>query len=96
MKTVLFSAILAAGVLSLGVAQAQTVPDVAKNNCGKCHELDKKKKGPPYLETAKKYKGKADAEATMFKTITDPKGDHPELKASPEDTKTVLKWILTL
>ena len=96
MKAFLFSAIVAAGVLAAGAAQAQTVPDVAKTNCGKCHELDKKKKGPSYLDTAKKYKGKADAEATMFKIVTDPKGDHPEMTAKPEDVKTVLKWILTL
>ena len=32
----------------------------------------------------------------IFKSITDPKGDHPEMKASPEDTKTMIKWILTL
>ena len=64
--------------------------------CAKCHELDKKKKGPAFQESAKKYKGKADAEAVIFKSITDPKGDHPEMKASPEDTKTMIKWILTL
>ena len=38
----------------------------------------------------------ADAEAAMLKSITDPKGDHPEMKASPEDAKTMVKWILTL
>jgi cytochrome c len=96
MKAVLLSAIVAAGVLSVGVAKAQTVPEVAKTQCGKCHELDKKKKGPSFQESAKKYKGKADAEATMFKFVTDTKGDHPEIKASPDEIKTVLKWILTL
>jgi len=58
------------------VAQAQTV-DVAaaealakKSNCTKCHSLDKKKDGPPYKETAAKYKGKSDAEAKLVKHIT--------------------------
>jgi cytochrome c len=57
-------------------AQAQTV-DVAaaealakKSNCTKCHSVDKKKDGPPYKETAAKYKGKADAEAKLVKHIT--------------------------
>ena len=95
MKAILLSAILAAGVLSVGTAQASL--DLSKSaGCAKCHELDKKKKGPAFQESAKKYKGKADAEAVIFKTITDPKGDHPEMKASPEDTKTMIKWILTL
>ena len=95
MKTLLLSAILAAGVLSLGTAQAS--PELAKSaGCVKCHDIDKKKKGPSFKDSAAKYKGKADAEAVIFKTITDPKGDHPEMKASPEDTKSMIKWILTL
>ena len=95
MKTALLSAILAAGVLSLSTAQAS--PELSKSaGCVKCHELDKKKKGPAFKDSAAKYKGKADAEAVIFKTITDPKGDHPEMKASAEDTKTMIKWILTL
>lgn len=57
-------------------AQAQAV-DVAaaealtkKSNCTKCHSVDKKKDGPPFKETAAKYKGKADAEAKVVKHIT--------------------------
>jgi cytochrome c len=92
MKSLLIAALLSAGVLFAGAAQAN--PDLAKAQCGKCHELDKKKKGPAFKETAAKYKGKADAEATLFKSIMDPKGDHPEMKSSPEDVKTVLKWVM--
>jgi cytochrome c len=93
MKTILFSAVLAAGVLALGTAQAS--PELSKSaGCAKCHDLEKKKKGPSYKESAAKYKGKADAEATIFKSITDPNGDHPEMKASADDTKTMIKWIL--
>ena len=94
MKSVLIASLVAAGVLFAGAAQANA--DLANANCGKCHEMDKKKKGPAYKETAAKFKGKADAENTLFKAITDPKGDHPEMKATPEETRTVLKWILTL
>jgi cytochrome c len=95
MKLVLISAFVAAGVLATGAAQAS--PELSKSaGCVKCHEIDKKKKGPAFKDSAAKYKGKADAEATIFKTITDPNGDHPEMKASPEDTKTMIKWILTL
>ena len=95
MKSILIPALVAAGVLFAGAVQAS--PELSKSaGCAKCHELDKKKKGPAFKDSAAKYKGKADAEALMFKTITDPKGDHPEMKASPEDTKTMIKWILTL
>lgn len=92
MKAILIAPLVAAGVLFVGTVQAN--PELANANCGKCHEMDKKKKGPAYKETAAKYKGKADAEATIFKAITDPKGDHPEMKSKPEDTKAVIKWVL--
>lgn len=97
MKLVLISAFLAAGVLTAGAAQAS--PDLAKSaGCAKCHDMDKTKKGSPgFKETAAKYKGKADAEAAILKAITDPNGDHPEMKkTAPEDVKTMVKWILTL
>jgi cytochrome c len=92
MKRVLIASLVATGVLFAGAAYANA--DLAQANCGKCHEMDKKKKGPAYKVTAAKYKGKPDAEATMFKFVTDPNGDHPENKAKPEDVKTVIKWIL--
>ncbi|MDP1648150.1 MAG: class I cytochrome c [Rubrivivax sp.] len=95
MKAVLMYAIVAAAVLSAGVVQAS--PELSKSaGCVKCHDIEKKKKGPPFKESAAKYKGKAGADATIFKAITDPKGDHPEMKASADDTKTMIKWILTL
>lgn len=96
MKAVLMSAIVAAAVLSAGAVQAS--PDLAKSaGCVKCHDMDKKKKGAPgFKETAAQYKGKADAETSIFKSITNPTGDHPEIKAKPDDTKAVVKWILSL
>jgi len=95
MRFVLMSVIAAAALVSAGLAQASA--DLAKSaGCTKCHDMDKTKKGAPgFKETAAKYKGKADAEAVILKNITNAKGDHPEIKASPEDTKTVVKWILT-
>ena len=92
MKSVLIACLVTAGVLFAGAARAN--PDLAQANCGKCHEMDKKKKGPSYKATATKWKGKAGAEDEMFKLINDPKGDHPEFKAKPEDQKAVIKWIL--
>lgn len=94
MKQFLIASMIATGVFFAGAASAN--PDLAKAQCGKCHEMDKKKKGPSFTESAAKFKGKAGAEETMFKLATDPKGDHPEMKTTPEDTRTVIKWILTL
>ena len=68
---------LAGGLMCGALAvQAQTV-DVAaaealakSSGCTKCHSVDKKKDGPSFKESAGKYKGKADAEATLTKQIT--------------------------
>lgn len=92
MKTFLIAALVAFGALASMPARASA--DLANTNCGKCHEMDKKKKGPSWKTIAAKYKGKPDAEAAALKATIDPGGDHPEFKAKPEDTKAVIKWIL--
>jgi cytochrome c len=92
MKTLIAATFVALGVMSMGAAQANA--DLAEANCGKCHALDKKKKGPSFKQIAAKYKGKADAEAAVYKAFSDPNGDHPEVKVKPEDAKTVIKWVL--
>jgi len=94
MRNLLIASAVTASVLFAGVAYAN--PQLAEANCGKCHEMDKKKKGPSYKTTAAKWKGKANAEAEMFKLVKDKDGDHPEIKAKDDDIKTVIKWILTL
>jgi cytochrome c len=94
MKILLVSACAATIMLASGSATASA--DLANANCGKCHEMDKKKKGPSWKTMSAKYKGKPDAEAAALKATTDPNGDHPEFKAKPEDTKAVIKWMLTL
>ena len=93
MKSFWLCVLLAAGVFAAGVASANA--DLAQANCGKCYEMDKKKKGPSWKTIAAKYKGKPDAEAAALKATIDPNGDHPEFKAKPEDTKAVIKWVLT-
>jgi cytochrome c len=96
MKALLLSAVVAAAFLSAGAVHASA--DLAKSaGCAKCHDMDKTKKGAPgFKETAAQYKGKADAEATILKKINDTKGDHPEMKAKPEEVQSVVKWILSL
>ena len=96
MKSLLIASMIAAGVLFAGAARAQDAATVAKDQCGKCHEVDKKKKGPAWKDVAAKNKGKADAQATLAKFALDPKGDHPEMKATPEQVNTVLKWVLAM
>ena len=83
----------AASALSVaGAASAQE--DLAKKDgCMNCHDVSTKKVGPAFKDVAAKYKGKADAEATLFTKIKDGKG-HPGTKASDNDLKGILKWVL--
>jgi cytochrome c len=101
-----------AGVLAAFAAAAASQPADAgaaealmkKSGCFKCHSVTAKKEGPPYKEVAAKFKGKADAEATLFKHLTtnpkikvDGKEElHDSLKTKNDaDIKNVIAFILS-
>lgn len=74
-----------------------------KSGCMKCHSVSAKKEGPPFKETAAKYKGKADAEkALMTHLTTNPKVKvdgkeelHDSLKTKDEaEVRNVVQYIL--
>ena len=75
-----------------------------KNDCFKCHAVDKKKDGPPYKEVAKKQKGKPDAVDKLTKHITTKpmveidgkKEEHKAIKGEPGEIRNVVEWILSL
>jgi len=65
------SAVLA--LVSISPAQAAVDADAAqalfkKNDCTKCHAVDKTKKGPSLQKIAAKYKGKAEGEKKSSRT----------------------------
>jgi cytochrome c len=94
MKTMLIAVAAAAALAGAGMASASE--DLAKaNGCMNCHAVDTKKVGPAFKEVSKKYKGKADAEATITKALTEGKG-HPQTKAKPEDAAKLVKWVLSM
>ena len=104
-KTLLSVSLLALGVLATG-AHATVDEDAAKalakkNDCFKCHAIDKEKKGPSYKKIAAKYKGNAKAEAMLVDKVK--KGGTgvwgqipmpPNAAVKDEDIKTLVKWIL--
>lgn len=79
-----------------------------KNDCFKCHALDKTKKGPSYKKIAEKYrnKDKAEAKDKMIKNITTgPKvkmedgteEDHKIIKTKdPKELDNLVNWILSM
>jgi cytochrome c len=102
---------VAVAALATPIAFAQSGVDTASaealiksSKCLKCHSVDKKKDGPAFKETAAKYKGKADAEATLFKHITTaPKikvdgveEEHQKVLSKNEaEIRNLVRWILT-
>ena len=94
MKSMLIAVAAAAALTCAGAASAQE--DLAKSSgCLNCHATDTKKVGPAFKDVAKKYKGKADAEATLTKALTEGKG-HPKTSAKPDDIAKLVKWVLSM
>lgn len=75
-----------------------------RNDCFKCHAIDKTKKGPSYKKIAEKNKGKADVEAKFTKHLqSSPKvkledgteEEHREIDTKdPAEIKNLIQWIL--
>ena len=76
-----------------------------KNDCFKCHAVDKTKKGPSYKKIAAKYKEKKMTEADAIKQMTEGKKvkledgseeDHKIIDTKDEkQIKNLLAWILS-
>ena len=93
MKAFVMVAVAAAGLACAGAANAQEA--LAKSSgCMNCHDVATKKIGPAFKDVAAKYKGKADAEATLV-TKLETKAGHPEVKAKGDDLKGIIKWVLS-
>ena len=75
------------GAAAVGLSPAVLADDAAvesllkKSNCLKCHAVDKKKEGPSFMDTAAKYRGKADAEAKLVAFLT----TNPKVKIDGHD-----------
>ena len=74
MKT--FVLLFAAGAIcASGIAAAQAPADLLKSkNCMSCHDVDKKKVGPSFKDTAAKYKDDKGAEAKIVAELKEGKG----------------------
>ncbi|NMG76817.1 c-type cytochrome [Aromatoleum diolicum] len=104
----LIAATLVASAVSLPAAAVDAAAAdalVRKSKCLTCHAVEKKKDGPPFKETAGKYKGKPDAIEKLTKHVTVPskvkvegkEEDHETLKTEdPAAVKNVVEWILSL
>ena len=78
MSRPLVTSILTAAIAMFAVADvhAEAIDAAAaqalakKNDCFKCHAIDKTKKGPSIKKIAEKYRGKADGQEKAIKNMT--------------------------
>lgn len=97
-------AVMPVEAAAIDVAAAKAL--AKKNDCFKCHAIDKTKKGPSYKKIAAKYKGKADGESKLIKNFTTgPKvkledgteEDHKIIDTKDmNEMKNLANWILSL
>jgi cytochrome c len=104
MKLVIPVIVATISLTMAGFAQAADMPAAGKAKCGACHDVDKKKMGPSYMDIAAKYKGDADAVGKLVANITKggsfgwnigkmpPKG----MGASEADIKAMAEYIAGL
>ena len=94
MRLLVVTALASIALAASATASAQE--DKAKAaGCTNCHAADTKKVGPSFKDIAAKFKGQADAQDKLVTAITTGKG-HPAVKASPDDVKGIVKWILAM
>jgi cytochrome c len=94
MKLIAMTVVATIALAAASAASAQEA--LAKSSgCLNCHAVDTKKIGPAFKDVAAKYKGKGDAEATLSAKVSAGK-DHPAVKASGDDVKSLVKWVLSM
>ena len=94
MKSIVIAVVATIGLAAGQAANAQEA--LAKSSgCLNCHAVDTKKMGPSFKSVAEKYKGKADAEGMLVAKLKAGK-DHPAVKVSDDDAKSLVKWVLAM
>ena len=93
-STLLLAVPLSFALTGLTTAHAAPDADAAQalmksNKCTKCHAVDKEKSGPSLKKISAKYKGKADGEAAVIKSITT--GPKVKLEDGSEEEHTIIK-----
>jgi len=101
----LFVALAAMSPVHAAVDEAAAMALAKKNDCTKCHAVDKTKKGPSYKKVAAKYKEKKLGEKDAIKQMTEGKKvkledgseeDHKIIETKdPKELSNLAQWILS-
>ena len=93
-RTTILAFLIAAAGLAAGTASADGAAILKEKGCLGCHDFEKKKVGPAYKDVAAKYKGQADAVDKLTTKVSTAAG-HPKVKASPEEVKEAVTYVLS-
>lgn len=94
MKSIILAALTVSGFFVAGLANASE--ELAKKaGCTVCHATAEKKVGPAFKDIAARNKGKAGAEGSLVAKVKGGK-QHPPVKASDDDVKKIVKWVLAM
>lgn len=85
-------AVAAAGLFASGMVNAQDV--LKAKGCLNCHDMEKKKVGPAFKDSAAKYKGNAGAADAIVAKMKDGKG-HPKVAGADADLKAAVTAALS-
>lgn len=83
-----FTTAVATTSASAAFDEAAAKATAKRNDCFKCHAVDKTKKGPSYKKISAKYKDKPDAEQKMIEQVT--KEHKVKLEDGTEETHKVI------
>lgn len=96
---------LSASAMASNVDEEAATALAKKNDCTKCHAVDKTKKGPSYKKIAAKYKGKPDGQEKAIQSMTEGKKvkledgteeNHKIINTKdPKELKNLADWILS-
>ncbi|MDP1734171.1 MAG: c-type cytochrome [Sulfuritalea sp.] len=110
-KAIVPIVLLLAGITVGGTALAQVDAEAAqalakRNDCFKCHAIDKAKKAPPYRRIAGRLKTKPDAVEVIVEHVTsgpmiefqDGTSDRHKIidSTDPKELRNLAEWILSL
>ncbi len=93
-STFVIAVALAALAASAGAGASEEL--AKKSGCLGCHNVQgAKKMGASFKDLSAKHKDKVGAEAALIEKLTGAKG-HPGVKASPDEVKTLVQWVLAM
>jgi cytochrome c551/c552 len=97
MKSLILAAVVLTGIIPAAANAQESL--ARRNGCLNCHAVktgDRQRSASSMQAIAKKYGDQPDAEAKLSSGLIDGTSNHPRIRGTPDETKAIVKWIMTL